>query len=105
MKKLLVVEDDRSIADVLKTTLTGEGYAVEVARDGRAGLAAFRAFGPDLVILDRMLPELDGLEVLRELRRTHQTPVLFLTVRDDETDKVVGLEMGADDYMTKPFGV
>jgi DNA-binding response OmpR family regulator len=104
MKKILVVEDDRSIADLLKSTLTGEGYAVEVARDGRAGLTAFRAVGPDLVILDRMMPELDGLEVLREIRKTAATPVLFLTVRDDETDKVVGLEMGADDYMTKPFG-
>ena len=105
MKKILVVEDDRSIADLLKSTLLAEGYAVEVARDGRAGLATFKACSPDLVILDRMLPELDGLEVLRELRKTVQTPVLFLTVRDDETDKVVGLEMGADDYMTKPFGI
>ena len=105
MKKILVVEDDRSIADLLRDTLKGEGYAVEIARDGRAGLATHRTFHPDLVILDRMLPELDGLEVLRELRRHAQTPVLFLTVKDDETDKVVGLELGADDYMTKPFGV
>lgn len=105
MKKILVVDDDRSIADLLRDTLKAEGYAVEVARDGRAGLAAFKTYHPELVILDRMMPELDGLEVLRELRRTSQVPVLFLTVKDDETDKVVGLEMGADDYMTKPFGV
>jgi DNA-binding response OmpR family regulator len=105
MKRILVVEDDRSIADLLRATLAGEGFAVEVARDGRAGLATFKSWSPDLVVLDRMLPELEGLEVLREIRKTSQTPVLFLTVRDDETDKVVGLEMGADDYMTKPFGV
>lgn len=105
MKRILVVEDDRSIADLLRSSLAAEGFAVEVARDGRAGLATFKSWGPDLVVLDRMLPEMEGLEVLREIRKASQTPVLFLTVRDDETDKVVGLEMGADDYMTKPFGV
>jgi DNA-binding response OmpR family regulator len=105
VKRILVVEDDRSIGDLLRATLAAEGFAVEVARDGKAGLDAFARFGPDLVILDRMLPEIDGLDVLRQIRRSAPTPVIFLTVKDDETDKVVGLEMGADDYVTKPFGV
>lgn len=103
--RILVVEDDAGIADLLRSTLLREGWTVEVARDGKAGMETFGRWAPDLVILDRMLPEIDGLEVLRRIRQHHQTPVLFLTVRDDETDKVVGLEMGADDYMTKPFGV
>lgn len=105
VKKILVVEDDRSIADLLRQSLATEGYSVEVARDGKAGLAAFRSYSPDLVLLDWMLPVLDGLEVLKEIRKSHQTPVLFLTVKDDEMDKVVGLELGADDYVTKPFGM
>ncbi|MBI4861431.1 MAG: response regulator transcription factor [Candidatus Riflebacteria bacterium] len=104
-KRILVVEDDRSISELVRSTLASEGYSVEIARDGAAGLATFKSLQPDLVVLDWMLPQMSGLEVLKEIRRAHQTPVLFLTVRDDETDKVVGLEMGADDYLTKPFGV
>ena len=103
MKKIMVVEDDHGMADLVRSTLVAESFVVEVARTGTAALSLFRSFQPDLVILDRMLPEMDGLEVLRELHKISPTPVLFLTVRDDVMDKVLGLELGADDYMTKPF--
>jgi len=105
MKRVLVVEDSE-LAVGLRVNLEREGYEVEVARDGRCGLELARAWGPDLVVLDLMLPELDGLHVLRALRQEGRaTPVLVLTARGQESDKVLGLKLGADDYVTKPFGL
>jgi two-component system alkaline phosphatase synthesis response regulator PhoP len=102
---VLVVEDNRDLAFGLQTALQIEGYDVNVAYDGRAGLDSAREQAPDLVILDLMLPEMDGYSVLRELRRAElNMPVLILTARGEEADKVLGLDWGADDYVTKPFG-
>jgi two-component system, OmpR family, response regulator len=100
---LLVVDDDPQIRDVLRIALGQAGFKVVEAADGVAALSAVPKTAPDLVILDIGLPELDGLEVCRRLRRTSQVPILFLTAQDDEIDRVVGLELGADDYVTKPF--
>ena len=101
--KILIVDDDKAIRDVLSFALGRAGYAVCEAADGRAALAQFAADGADLVVLDVMLPELDGIEVCRILRRTSEVPILFLSSRDDEVDRVVGLEIGGDDYLAKPF--
>ncbi|HEY0560607.1 MAG: DNA-binding response regulator [Mycobacterium sp.] len=103
MTRLLVVEDEESFSDALSYMLTREGYEVEVAGTGPAGLAAFERTGADLVLLDLMLPGLSGTEVCRAIRQTSTVPVIMLTARDSEIDKVVGLELGADDYVTKPF--
>jgi DNA-binding response OmpR family regulator len=103
--RVLVVEDNVDLAFGLQTALEIEGYDVEVANDGRAGLARARELEPDLVVLDLMLPELDGYSVLREARRSGlDMPILILTARGEESDKVLGLDWGADDYVTKPFG-
>jgi DNA-binding response OmpR family regulator len=102
---ILVVEDDRNIASSLEGVLQREGWTVRLARDAGTGEAIFDSFKPDLVILDWMLPDRDGLEVLKAIRRRGSTPVLFLTARDDIADKVLGLELGADDYLTKPFHI
>jgi DNA-binding response OmpR family regulator len=105
MTRVLVVEDNVDLAFGLQTALEIEGYEVEVATDGRAGLARARELEPDLVVLDLMLPEMDGYSVLREARRSGlEMPVLILTARGEESDKVLGLDWGADDYVTKPFG-
>ena len=103
MKKILVVDDERPISDIIKFNLTKEGYEVVTAFDGREALEQFEAEKPDLVILDFMLPELDGLEVAKEIRKTSNTPIIMLSAKDSEFDKVIGLEIGADDYVTKPF--
>jgi len=104
--RILVVEDNADLAYGLRNNLEIEGYAVEIAGDGATGLRRARESNPDLVILDLMLPELDGFRVLRELRESHMTmPVLILTARGEESDKVRGLKLGADDYVTKPFGL
>jgi len=104
--RILVVEDNADLAYGLRNNLEIEGYAVEIAADGAVGLHRARESKPDLVILDLMLPELDGFRVLRELRASHFTmPVLILTARGEESDKVRGLKLGADDYVTKPFGL
>jgi two-component system response regulator MprA len=100
---LLLIEDDAKIADFVRRGLIYEGFNVEVAPDGESGLAAARDRPPDLVILDWMLPGLDGLEVLRRLRAADDTPVLMLTAKDSVSDRVQGLEAGADDYLVKPF--
>ena len=101
---VLVVEDEKPIADLLRLYLTREGFGVQVAADGQAGLSAARAEHPVAIVLDIGLPQLDGTEVCRLLRAEgNWTPVLFLTARDEEVDRVVGLELGADDYVTKPF--
>lgn len=103
--KILVVEDDRTLLDVLTYNLAREGYSVVSATDGPQALDIARRQRPDLIVLDIMLPKLDGFEVCRILRKEMTTPVLMLTAKASETDKVVGLELGADDYMTKPFSM
>jgi DNA-binding response OmpR family regulator len=102
---ILVVEDEPALRDTLSYNLKKDGFTVEAAGDGRSALESARKLKPDLIILDIMLPELDGLEVARILRREMTTPILMLTARDDEIDRVVGLEVGADDYLTKPFSM
>jgi len=102
---VLVVDDDEPIAASVRRALEYEGYAVTVAHDGPAALAAAERDRPDLVVLDLMLPRLDGLEVCKRLRATSTVPIIMLTARDDELDKVIGLELGADDYITKPFSI
>ena len=101
--KILVVDDEPSIVKLVSAYLTQEGYTIQTAADGPTGLLAARTFQPDLVILDIMLPGLDGLEVLARLRRESNAYVILLTARAEETDRVVGLSVGADDYVTKPF--
>ncbi|MEU8421685.1 response regulator transcription factor [Micromonospora sp. NPDC048835] len=101
--RVLVVEDDLSIREVTAIGLRRAGFRVDTAVDGRQALIAFRAHPVDLIVLDIMLPVLDGLEVCREIRRTSQVPILMLTARTDTIDVVVGLECGADDYLRKPF--
>lgn len=105
MQKILLVEDEVSIARFVELELTHEGYTVTKAEDGRQGLALAEGNGFDLVLLDIMLPGLNGLEVLRRLRKTSDVPVIMLTARDAVMDKVTGLDMGADDYITKPFSI
>jgi DNA-binding response OmpR family regulator len=104
-KRVLVVEDDATIRDTLSFNLKKEGYAVTVAKDGAEALAAARSTRPDLVLLDLMLPELSGLEVCRMLRQESNVPIIMLTAKESEVDKVVGLQLGADDYITKPFSL
>lgn len=103
--KILVVEDDRTLLDVLKYNLIKEGYNVATATDGVQALEIARSQKPDLIVLDIMLPELNGLEVCRILRKDMNVPILMLTAKGEEIDKLVGLEIGADDYMTKPFSM
>ncbi|MBI5211497.1 MAG: response regulator transcription factor [Elusimicrobia bacterium] len=105
LPKVLIVEDERALAKVLRFNLEREGYAVASAEDGEAGLEAFAAEKPDLVILDLMLPKLDGFEFCKAVRKGSRTPILMLTARKEEVDRVLGLELGADDYVTKPFSV
>ena len=102
---VLVVEDEENLLEALRYNLEREGYAVQTAIDGEQALAAAQDSSPDLVILDVMLPRLDGFEVCRILRRRGDVPILMLTARGEEIDRVVGLELGADDYVTKPFSV
>ena len=105
MRTLLVVEDERPLAETLRFNLEMEGYRVRTAEDGLEGLSMARALQPDLVLLDLMLPRMDGLDVLRGIRETSQAPVLLLTARTSEADRVRGLDLGADDYITKPFSL
>jgi DNA-binding response OmpR family regulator len=105
VEKILVVEDEPSLQETLIYNLEKQGYAVEAAGDGRSAIEAARKMIPDLIILDIMLPELDGFEVCKILRKEMTVPILMLTARDDEIDRVVGLEVGADDYLTKPFSM
>jgi DNA-binding response OmpR family regulator len=105
MPAILLIEDALDLATVVRRELEAEGHRVRHTADGMAGWQAFQHQLPDLVILDWMLPGLDGLEILRRIRKTSALPVLMLTARGEETDRVVGLELGADDYLTKPFGM
>jgi len=104
-KKILVVDDEPTLVATLRYNLEREGYEVITASDGESGLSAARESRPDLLLLDLMLPVLDGLEVCRILRREMTVPILMLTAKAEEVDKVVGLELGADDYVTKPFSM
>ena len=104
-EKILVVEDEPALRDTLSYNLKKDGFTVEAVGDGRTAVESARQLKPDLIILDIMLPELDGLEVARIIRKEMNTPILMLTARDDEIDRVVGLEVGADDYLTKPFSM
>jgi two-component system OmpR family response regulator len=104
-KKVLIVEDDRNLLDTLVYNVKKEGYDVVTSTDGEAAIVSAREEKPDLIILDIMLPTLNGLEVCRILRKEMTTPILMLTARNEEVDKIIGLEIGADDYMTKPFSM
>ncbi len=104
-ESILIVEDEPALQDTLAYNLKKEGYTVEAVGDGRAALESARRRKPDLIVLDIMLPEMDGFEVARILRKEMTSAILMLTARDDEIDRVVGLEVGADDYLTKPFSM
>jgi DNA-binding response OmpR family regulator len=104
-KKALVIEDDINIADLLRLYLEKDGFTVSLAYDGRAGLTAFENETPDVILLDIMLPVMDGWQVCTEIRKTSKVPIIMLTAKGELSDKVAGLEMGADDYVTKPFEV
>ena len=105
-KRILIVEDEKNIVDILSFNLNKEGYETLEAYDGQAGLQLALEQNPDLILLDLMLPKMDGFDVCRNLRRENRsTPVIMLTAREEETDKVLGLELGADDYITKPFSM
>ena len=103
MKKILIVDDEKPISDIIKFNLAKEGYETVTAFDGREAITKLEEENPDLIILDLMLPELDGLEVAKEVRKTSHIPIIMLSAKDSEFDKVIGLEIGADDYVTKPF--
>jgi len=102
-KKILLVDDESEILEICRDYLKASGYDVVTARDGAQGLSVFRREKPDLIVLDLMLPEMDGLDLCRAVRRESNVPIIMLTARVEETDKLIGLELGADDYMTKPF--
>ena len=102
-RKILIVDDETRLVDVLKAYLERDGYRVAAAYNGREALLLARREKPDLILLDLMLPEMDGMEVCRTLRKESEVPIIMLTARSEETDKLIGLELGADDYVTKPF--
>jgi two-component system response regulator VicR len=104
-KKILIIEDEKAISDIIKFNLDKEGYEVETAYDGQDGLDKALNSGCDLILLDVMLPLMDGFEVCKRVRETSSVPILMLTAKEEEVDKVLGLELGADDYITKPFGM
>jgi len=101
--EILIVDDDPRLRELVRYTLTRAGFAVREAGDGRAALAAVQARQPDLVVLDVLMPELDGISVCRELRKSHDLPVVFLSSRGEEVDRILGLDLGGDDYLAKPF--
>ncbi len=105
MKKILIIEDERPLVEALKFTLEKEGYIVDAAHDGKSGLDKFRQGNIDLVLLDLMLPELDGIDVCKSIRKDSLVPIVMLTAKDSPVDKILGLELGADDYITKPFNM
>lgn len=104
-KKVLVVEDERAISDILVFNLKKEGYEVSTAYDGEEALQKVYQIEPDVILLDVMLPKVDGFKVCKKVRESFDTPILMLTAKEEEVDKVLGLELGADDYITKPFGM
>lgn len=104
-RKVLIVEDEKSISDIIQFNLIKEGFSVETAYDGKEGVEKAAAFQPDLILLDIMLPVMDGFAVCKKVRETSNVPILMLTAKEEELDKVLGLELGADDYITKPFSM
>jgi len=105
-KNILIVEDNADLVNLLKINLSDQGYAIHTALNGQQGLDQYRQVNPDLVILDVMMPKIDGIEVCKEIRENDKvTPILMLTAKSEEIDKILGLEIGADDYMTKPFSI
>ena len=104
-KKILIIEDEKKISQVLEINLMMSGYLCDTAFDGEEGLKKAQTGEYDLILLDIMLPKMDGFAVCRELRKTHATPIIMVTAREDEIDKITGLDLGADDYVTKPFSV
>ena len=102
-KTILIIEDDSNIRELLRLYLSQEGYKIETAQDGMEGLRAFRAHEPDLILLDLMMPVMDGTQVIKEVRAVSEVPVIMLTAKSETFDKVLGLDLGADDYITKPF--
>jgi DNA-binding response OmpR family regulator len=102
-QKILIADDDSNISELISLYLMKEGYDTQKAKDGREALKLFQSYNPDLIILDIMMPEMDGYEVCREIRKTASTPIIMLTAKGETFDKVLGLELGADDYMEKPF--
>jgi len=102
-QKILIADDDSNISELISLYLMKEGYDTQKAKDGRDALKQFQSYNPDLIILDIMMPEMDGYEVCREIRKTAATPIIMLTAKGETFDKVLGLELGADDYMVKPF--
>ena len=105
MQRIAIIEDEKAISDIIKYNLEKEGYKVYTAYDGEDGLKLIQEENPDLIMLDIMMPKLDGFEVCKRVRQTQNTPIIMLTARAEEIDKVLGLELGADDYITKPFGM
>ena len=103
--KILVVDDEQAIADIIKFNFEREGYGVDIAKDGLEALNFVKDNTYSLILLDIMMPKLNGLDTLKEIRKSHKTPVIMLTAREDEVDKVLGLELGADDYVVKPFSI
>lgn len=101
--KILIVDDDKNISELIRLCLEKEGYETKMAHDGVEALEVFKSYNPNIVLLDIMMPKLDGFQVLREIRKTKGTPVIMLTAKSDTFDTVLGLELGADDYITKPF--
>lgn len=101
--KILIIEDDQNISELIRLYLEKEGFEVQQAGDGRTGVTLFQTFSPDLILLDLMLPVLDGWGVCREIRKTSAVPIIMVTAKDETFDKVMGLEIGADDYIAKPF--
>ena len=104
-KKVLIIEDEKPISDIVKFNLTKEGFETEVAYDGGVGLEMALKNDPDLVLLDVMLPTMDGFDICKRIREKSNVPIIILTAKEEEVDKVLGLELGADDYITKPFGL
>ncbi len=104
-KKILIVDDEKPISDIIKFNLIKEGYEIDTAFDGEEALKKVYQFQPDLVLLDVMLPKLDGFQVCRRIRESFNMPIIMLTAKEEEVDKVLGFELGADDYITKPFGM
>ncbi|NLT48683.1 MAG: response regulator transcription factor [Clostridiales bacterium] len=104
-KKVLIIEDEKSIADIIRFNLVKEGFETDTAYEGRTGLEKALSIKPDLILLDVMLPEMDGFQVCKKVRETSTVPIVMLTAKEEEVDKVLGLELGADDYITKPFGM
>lgn len=104
-KKVLIIEDEKSISDIIKFNLIKEGFAVDTAYDGQDGLNKALSGSPDIILLDVMLPLMDGFAVCKKVRETSAVPIVMLTAKEEEVDKVLGLELGADDYITKPFGM